>query len=130
MNAFHDDILRDQVAIVTGGATGIGREIARTLGHHGARICICNRKVGRLENSAAELEAEGIDCVWHQCDVREPDQVGSTLPPDDPGQDRALPPLDEEQDDCPRTSDDIQSGERRSRCPQRRSLVAAPRASH
>jgi peroxisomal 2,4-dienoyl-CoA reductase len=79
MSVFRDDILKGQVAIVTGGATGIGNEIAHTLGRHGAKICICSRKVENLEKAAAELEAAGIECLWVQCDIRQPDQVQSVL---------------------------------------------------
>ena len=43
-SVFRDDIVKDRVALVTGGATGIGKEIARTLGRHGARVCIASRK--------------------------------------------------------------------------------------
>jgi NAD(P)-dependent dehydrogenase (short-subunit alcohol dehydrogenase family) len=36
MSVFRPDIIKDQVALVTGGATGIGKEICRALGAHGA----------------------------------------------------------------------------------------------
>ena len=42
MSDFKDDILQGRVALVTGGATGIGKEISRTLGKHGAKIVITN----------------------------------------------------------------------------------------
>jgi len=79
MSAFRDDLLQGRVALVTGGATGIGNEIARTLGHHGARVCICSRKSENLEKAAAGLEAEGIECLWMVSDIREPDQVQHVL---------------------------------------------------
>ncbi len=79
MSVFRDDILKGQVAIVTGGATGIGNEIAHTFGRHGAKICICSRKVENLETAAAELEAAGIECLWVQCDIRQPDQVQGVI---------------------------------------------------
>ncbi|MCE2392823.1 MAG: SDR family oxidoreductase [Proteobacteria bacterium] len=79
MSAFREDVLSGRVALVTGGATGIGKEIARTLGLHGARVFICSRKVDRLEKSTAELRAEGIDCAWHRCDVRDPDSVSAAV---------------------------------------------------
>ena len=43
MSVFASDLVEGQVALVTGGATGIGKEIARSLGRHGARICIASR---------------------------------------------------------------------------------------
>jgi short chain dehydrogenase len=42
---FRADLLRERVALVTGGATGLGLEIARVLGGHGARVAICSRKM-------------------------------------------------------------------------------------
>lgn len=79
MSVFHDDLVRDQVALVTGGATGIGKEIARTLGRHGAKLCIASRKQENLEAACKELEAEGIACFWVACDVREPEQVENVV---------------------------------------------------
>jgi peroxisomal 2,4-dienoyl-CoA reductase len=74
-SVFYDDILEDRVALVTGGATGLGLEIARALGEHGARLCIASRKPDNLEAACRELEEEGLDCMWVVCDIREPDQV-------------------------------------------------------
>jgi len=79
MSAFRDDILNGRVAIVTGGATGIGFEIARTLGRHGARVCICSRKVENLERAVGELSGEGIDVFHAVCDIRDPEQVSAML---------------------------------------------------
>jgi peroxisomal 2,4-dienoyl-CoA reductase len=79
MSVFRDDILKGQVAIVTGGATGIGNQIAHSLGRHGAKVCICSRKVDNLEKAVADLEAAGIECFWVQCDIRQTDQVRAVL---------------------------------------------------
>ncbi len=74
-SVFRDDILTDRVALVTGGATGLGKEIARTLGQHGARVCIASRKQDNLEAACNELQSEGLDCMWVMADIRESDQV-------------------------------------------------------
>jgi peroxisomal 2,4-dienoyl-CoA reductase len=79
MSVFREDILAGRVAIVTGGATGIGFEIARTLGAHGARVCICSRKVENLERAAAALGGEGIECLPVACDVRDVDTVRAVI---------------------------------------------------
>lgn len=79
MTSFRDDILTDRVALVTGGATGIGREIARTLGHHGARICIASRKQENLELASKQLQGEGVECMWVACDVRDQEQVEKVM---------------------------------------------------
>ncbi|MAE94941.1 MAG: dehydrogenase [Deltaproteobacteria bacterium] len=72
---FQEDLLKEQVAFVTGGGTGIGKEIARTLGRHGARLAIASRKRESLELAARELESEGLECFVDTCDVREPEEV-------------------------------------------------------
>jgi peroxisomal 2,4-dienoyl-CoA reductase len=74
-SAFRDDILKGKVALITGGATGLGKEIARTLGQHGARLCIASRKQENLEAACDELQGESLDCMWVAGDIRDPEQV-------------------------------------------------------
>jgi NADP-dependent 3-hydroxy acid dehydrogenase YdfG len=74
-DVFVGDLLAGQVAFVTGGGTGIGKEIARVLGRHGARIAIASRRKEVLEEAAAELGAEGIDVWIDTFDVRKADEV-------------------------------------------------------
>ncbi|MGI9590537.1 MAG: SDR family NAD(P)-dependent oxidoreductase, partial [Myxococcota bacterium] len=76
---FRDDVVQGRVALVTGGATGIGKEIARTLGRHGAKLCVASRKQENLEAACKELESEGLECMWATCDVREPEQVEGVI---------------------------------------------------
>jgi 2,4-dienoyl-CoA reductase [(3E)-enoyl-CoA-producing], peroxisomal len=68
---FRADLFRDQVVFVTGGATGIGKEIGRLFGRHGARIAIASRKQDALDAAAAELSLEGIEVHVGSCDVRD-----------------------------------------------------------
>ncbi len=79
MPTFAPDILADRVALVTGGGTGIGKEIARTFARHGAKLCIAARRQEVLEATKAEFEQEGFDCLAVPCDVRQPDQVETVL---------------------------------------------------
>src|SRR5579862_2507553 len=72
---FQEHVLAGQVAFVTGGGTGIGKEICRVLGRHGARIAIASRRQDVLEAAAAELEQEGIPVWWRTCDVRDAQAV-------------------------------------------------------
>ncbi len=75
MGIFKEDILRGRVAIVTGGATGIGKEIARTMGSHGAAVVIASRKRDALDAAREELSAQGIECLAMVADVRDPDAI-------------------------------------------------------
>jgi peroxisomal 2,4-dienoyl-CoA reductase len=74
-SAFVPDIMAGKVVFVTGGATGIGKEIARVFGRHGARVAIASRKRENLEAAQAELEGEGIECHIDTFDVRDPAAV-------------------------------------------------------
>jgi peroxisomal 2,4-dienoyl-CoA reductase len=75
MSVFRNEILQGRVALVTGGGTGIGKVIARTLGRHGARLAIASRSMDHLAPAREELEREGLECLAVPCDVREPPQV-------------------------------------------------------
>lgn len=70
-SCFSPDVLAGQAALVTGGATGIGREICRVLGQHGARVAMVSRKEENLAATVAELRAQGIDAHYEVADVRD-----------------------------------------------------------
>jgi NAD(P)-dependent dehydrogenase (short-subunit alcohol dehydrogenase family) len=72
---FAPDLLKDRVAVITGGGTGIGLAIARTLGSLGASVAIASRRAENLEAGCASLGESGIDALAVQLDVRQPDQV-------------------------------------------------------
>ena len=63
----------EQVAIVTGAATGIGYGIASRLGGEGARILIVDIDGSLGEQSASELAAKGVDVRLAVGDVAEPE---------------------------------------------------------
>ena len=68
-------MLKDRVAVVTGGGTGIGLAVAKRLGALGARIVIGSRNSANLETGSAELRHAGLDPLTVQIDVRNPEQV-------------------------------------------------------
>src|ERR671917_545347 len=72
---FTPSLLKGQVAVVTGGGTGIGLAIARRLGELGARIVIGSRNSENLEKGSADLRHAGLDPLCVQVDVRKPEQV-------------------------------------------------------
>ncbi len=71
--------MRDQVVLISGGATGIGRGIAFYLGDLGAKVAICSRTQENLDKAVTELQQAGVDAMAHVCDIRKPDQVERTV---------------------------------------------------
>jgi gluconate 5-dehydrogenase len=71
--------LTGKVAIVTGGGSGIGRQMATALAEAGADVILCARKVERCEEAAAEIEQLGVQALALPCDVREPDEVQAVV---------------------------------------------------
>lgn len=67
--------LEGRVAVVTGGATGIGFAIARALAGAGARVVLSSRSAGPGEEAAGALRGEGLSAQFVPCDVSEPESV-------------------------------------------------------
>ncbi|WNJ18094.1 SDR family oxidoreductase [Pontibacter sp. G13] len=61
--------LTGKVAIVTGSSMGIGKAIARDLGMRGAKVVLNARNPEKLENTRAELAAEGLEVLAVPGDV-------------------------------------------------------------
>ncbi|WP_078594111.1 3-oxoacyl-ACP reductase FabG [Evansella clarkii] len=64
--------LKDKVAIITGGAGGIGSETARLFGKEGAKVAIADFSEDEGEKTAAELRESGIDCIFVKVNVADP----------------------------------------------------------
>src|SRR6185312_1663546 len=72
---FNSSLLKGKVAIVTGGATGLGLAIAKRMGELGADIAVGSRQSEHLEDGTADLRHAGLDPLAVQVDVRKPEQV-------------------------------------------------------
>ena len=80
---FAPGMLDGQVALVTGGGTGLGRETAMELARCGARVTIVGRRGEVLEQAAAGIGELGGHADWVAGDVRDADEarrlVGAVL---------------------------------------------------
>ena len=68
-------LVKDKVAIITGGARGIGKEIALAFAREGADICICDVEEKSLEEAVKELKSLGREAIGLRVDVTNLSQV-------------------------------------------------------
>lgn len=79
MDIFRTDVLAGKSILVTGGGSGLGKEISKALAAKGAVVHICGRRGPVLEAAAADIAAEGSEAHWHICDIRDAAQVDAML---------------------------------------------------
>jgi citronellol/citronellal dehydrogenase len=73
---FRDNLLRDQVYVVSGGGSGIGRAITYMLARLGANVVICGRRAEKLaETAEGVLRRVGREVVAHPMTIRDPARV-------------------------------------------------------
>src|SRR5215471_21451576 len=70
-NTFSERAFADRVVVVTGGGTGIGREIALAFARCGADLVLASRKQDNLERVAAEVHALGRRALAVPTNIRE-----------------------------------------------------------
>jgi 3-oxoacyl-[acyl-carrier protein] reductase len=63
--------LKGRVAVVTGGAAGIGEAIARALAAEGCKICILDKNADAAQQAASAIEASGKSAMSAAADVRD-----------------------------------------------------------
>ena len=67
--------LAQQVIVVTGASSGLGRAIARLAGERGAKVVVTARNEEALANCAGEIERAGSEALVVPADCTEQDQV-------------------------------------------------------
>ena len=78
-NVFRDGLFDGQVAIVTGGGSGIGRGVADLLARLGAHVVLASRKIERVQAAAEEIVAAGGKASGIAVDVREVERVQAMM---------------------------------------------------
>lgn len=77
---FRKDLLKGKRILVTGGGTGLGREMAARYLELGADVYICGRRKGVLDKTAAELmQAHGGSVKCHGVDIRDAASVDAMV---------------------------------------------------
>ncbi len=71
--------LSGRVALVTGASSGLGAQFAKTLAQAGAAVVLAGRRIERLKNLRAEIEAAGGDAHVVTLDVTDHDSIKSAV---------------------------------------------------
>jgi NAD(P)-dependent dehydrogenase (short-subunit alcohol dehydrogenase family) len=80
MDIFRADALAGKSILVTGGGSGLGKEISKALVAKGAAVHICGRRAHLLDEAVREISASGSAPVRaHTCDIRDADQVEAMM---------------------------------------------------
>jgi citronellol/citronellal dehydrogenase len=78
-SVFKPDLFRDQVIIVTGGGSGLGRCMAHELSALGAQVVIAGRNEEKLLKVEAEILEDGGRVSTQVCDIRDEPQVCAVI---------------------------------------------------
>jgi citronellol/citronellal dehydrogenase len=76
---FRRGLFEGQVALITGGGTGIGLSVARELASLGAKVAIASRSRDKIDAGAQVLRDDGADVLAETVDIREPAQVAALV---------------------------------------------------
>jgi NAD(P)-dependent dehydrogenase (short-subunit alcohol dehydrogenase family) len=76
MDIFRPDVLAGKSILVTGGGSGLGKEISKALSASGALVHICGRRANVLEEAVAEI---GNGAKYHICDIRDADSIDAMM---------------------------------------------------
>jgi len=67
--------LKGRTAVVTGGAIGLGQQMALGLAEAGADIVICSRKLERCQEMARQIESLGGKALALRCDLNREEEI-------------------------------------------------------
>lgn len=81
---FRDGLMKGERILVTGGGTGLGREMAEGFLKLGAEVYICGRRQGKLDETAQELndahsQSSGGSVKAIACDIRDAEAINAMI---------------------------------------------------
>lgn len=76
---FTNDTLKGRAALITGGGSGIGQEIATAYARLGASVMLVGRNAERVETAAGAIRAEGGNAQAFRADVRNYDELNEAV---------------------------------------------------
>jgi len=68
-------MLKDKVALITGGGQGVGQGIALALAKQGAHVVVTGRTLEKCETTAEMLQERGVKALALRCDVKSADDL-------------------------------------------------------
>ena len=71
--------LKDNVVVITGASSGLGRQMAKGFALQGANLVLLARRVERLEEVKLELEKEGVKVLPIKCDVTSTEDIDAAV---------------------------------------------------
>ena len=72
-------MLENQVAIITGGAQGLGKAMVQKFAEEGAKVAIADMNIELAEKLAVELKAEGLEATAYKVNVADSDDVNAMV---------------------------------------------------
>lgn len=72
-------MVKDKVVFVTGAASGIGKQIAKSFLKNGAKVMFSDINQEALNNTITELQKKGYDCMSVKCDVTKEEEINHAI---------------------------------------------------
>ncbi|MEO1247426.1 MAG: SDR family oxidoreductase [Pseudomonadota bacterium] len=77
---YRDDLLKDKVALISGGGSGLGKAMAFLMARLGARVMICGRREDKLKATCESIgERVGAEAAYEAMTIRDPEAVGRLM---------------------------------------------------